>query len=104
MTAFRQNMMTTISIPTRTELVRRASEMIPTLQEHASWNEQHGVQELSEDFLTLSDRTIRYGLDHGFVVPLFASATARLCDQCETMGISALPNQWVGQCRLIIPL
>jgi 3-hydroxy-9,10-secoandrosta-1,3,5(10)-triene-9,17-dione monooxygenase len=41
MTAFKENMMTTISIPTRTELVRRASEIIPTLQEHASWNEQH---------------------------------------------------------------
>ncbi len=33
--------MTTTSIPTRTELVRRASEIIPILQEHASWNEQH---------------------------------------------------------------
>src|SRR5579859_4228717 len=41
MTSFKENMMTTISIPTRTELVRRASEIVPTLQEHASWNEQH---------------------------------------------------------------
>ncbi len=33
--------MTTTSISTRTELVRRASEIVPTLQKHASWNEQH---------------------------------------------------------------
>ncbi len=32
--------MTDTSISTRTELVRRASEIIPILQEHASWNEQ----------------------------------------------------------------
>jgi len=34
-----------------------------------------GVQELSEDYFTLSNITIRYGLVHGFVVPLVASAT-----------------------------
>ncbi|HET8853157.1 MAG TPA: acyl-CoA dehydrogenase family protein [Ktedonobacteraceae bacterium] len=34
-------MMTITSIPTRTELVRRVSEIVPTLQEHASWNEEH---------------------------------------------------------------
>nr|WP_235932670.1 acyl-CoA dehydrogenase family protein [Dictyobacter arantiisoli] len=34
-------MMTTTSISTQTELVRRASEIVPTLQKHASWNEQH---------------------------------------------------------------
>ncbi|EFH81017.1 acyl-CoA dehydrogenase family protein [Ktedonobacter racemifer] len=28
-------------IPTRSELVRRASEIIPVLQEHAHWNEEH---------------------------------------------------------------
>ena len=33
--------MTTASISTRTELVRRASEIVPILQKHASWNEQH---------------------------------------------------------------
>ncbi|GCF10943.1 acyl-CoA dehydrogenase family protein [Dictyobacter arantiisoli] len=33
--------MTTTSISTQTELVRRASEIVPTLQKHASWNEQH---------------------------------------------------------------
>src|SRR5947209_18085212 len=41
MTAFKENIMTTTSISTRTELVRRASEIVPTLQKHASWNEQH---------------------------------------------------------------
>jgi len=34
--------MTTTSIPTRAELVRRAHEIAPILQEHAVWNEQHG--------------------------------------------------------------
>ena len=34
-------MMTTTSISTRTELVRRAREIAPILQEHANWNEQH---------------------------------------------------------------
>lgn len=33
--------MTITSIPTRTELVRRASEIVPILQERASWNEEH---------------------------------------------------------------
>ncbi|MBV9232014.1 MAG: acyl-CoA dehydrogenase family protein, partial [Chloroflexi bacterium] len=33
--------MTATSIPSRTELVRRASEIVPILQEHASWNEEH---------------------------------------------------------------
>ena len=41
MTGFKENIMTVTSIPTRTELVRRASEIVPTLQEHAAWNEQH---------------------------------------------------------------
>jgi 3-hydroxy-9,10-secoandrosta-1,3,5(10)-triene-9,17-dione monooxygenase len=41
MTGFKENMMTTTSIPTRTELVRRASEIVPTLQKYASWNEEH---------------------------------------------------------------
>src|SRR3989442_10249453 len=41
MIGFEENMMTVTSIPTRTELVRRASEIAPILQEHASWNEQH---------------------------------------------------------------
>jgi alkylation response protein AidB-like acyl-CoA dehydrogenase len=41
MTSFKENMMTTTSIPTRTELVRRASEIVPILQEHTSWNEEH---------------------------------------------------------------
>jgi 3-hydroxy-9,10-secoandrosta-1,3,5(10)-triene-9,17-dione monooxygenase len=41
MTSFEEDIMTTTSIPTRTELVRRASEIIPILQKHASWNEQH---------------------------------------------------------------
>jgi alkylation response protein AidB-like acyl-CoA dehydrogenase len=41
MTRFKENIMTTTSISTRTELVRRASEIVPTLQKHASWNEQH---------------------------------------------------------------
>lgn len=52
----------------------------------------------------LSNITIRYGLDHGFVVPLLASATTRLGDRCETIGICGIPNQWVGQCLLITPL
>ena len=34
-------MMTTTSISTQTELVRRAREIAPILQEHANWNEQH---------------------------------------------------------------
>src|SRR5258708_15222645 len=34
-------MMTTTSIPTRQELVRRASDIVPILQKHASWNEQN---------------------------------------------------------------
>lgn len=41
--------MTTTSIPTRTELVRRASEIVPTLQKHASWNEHH--QRLHDEVL-----------------------------------------------------
>lgn len=34
-------MMTISYIPTRTELVQAAHEMIPTLQAHATWHEQH---------------------------------------------------------------
>ncbi len=34
-------MMTITSIPTRTELVTTAHEMIPMLQAHANWHEQH---------------------------------------------------------------
>jgi len=41
MTCFKENMMTTTSIPTRQELVRRASDIVPILQKHASWNEQN---------------------------------------------------------------
>lgn len=33
--------MTITHTPTRAEIVRRASEIVPTLQAHASWNEQH---------------------------------------------------------------
>jgi alkylation response protein AidB-like acyl-CoA dehydrogenase len=38
---YKENMMTTTSIPTRQELVRRASDIVPILQKHASWNEQN---------------------------------------------------------------
>lgn len=41
MTRFKENRMTTTSIPTRAELVRRVAELVPTLQAHALWNEQH---------------------------------------------------------------
>jgi 3-hydroxy-9,10-secoandrosta-1,3,5(10)-triene-9,17-dione monooxygenase len=41
MTTFEENMMIETTIPTRIELVRRAAEIIPILQKHASWNEQH---------------------------------------------------------------
>src|SRR5260370_12439890 len=34
-------MMTSTPIPTRQELVRRASDIVPILQKHASWNEQN---------------------------------------------------------------
>lgn len=34
-------MMTTTSIPTRQELVRRVSDIVPILQKHAAWNEQN---------------------------------------------------------------
>jgi alkylation response protein AidB-like acyl-CoA dehydrogenase len=33
--------MTITHTPTRAEVVRRASEIVPTLQAHANWNEQH---------------------------------------------------------------
>ena len=33
--------MTITSLPTRTELVRRATDIRPTLQAHARWNEEH---------------------------------------------------------------
>ncbi len=46
--------MTATSIPTRTELVRRASEIVPILQEHASWNEQH--RRLHDDSLQALER------------------------------------------------
>jgi alkylation response protein AidB-like acyl-CoA dehydrogenase len=41
MTGFKEDMMIVPSISTRAELVRRASEIVPTLQKHASWNEEH---------------------------------------------------------------
>jgi len=36
-----ENMMTITKTPTRTELVRRASAIVPLLQKHASWHEEH---------------------------------------------------------------
>jgi 3-hydroxy-9,10-secoandrosta-1,3,5(10)-triene-9,17-dione monooxygenase len=41
MTYLKEDRMEATSLPTRTELVHRASEMIPILQAHAQWNEQH---------------------------------------------------------------
>ena len=41
--------MTTTDIPTRTELVRRAKALVPTLEEHANWNEDH--QRLHEELI-----------------------------------------------------
>lgn len=37
----KENTMAITSLPTRTELVRRATDIIPTLQAHARWNEEH---------------------------------------------------------------
>src|SRR5215469_11797376 len=38
---YKENMMTTTDMLTRTELVRRAKAIAPTLEEHANWNEDH---------------------------------------------------------------
>jgi alkylation response protein AidB-like acyl-CoA dehydrogenase len=41
MTRFKENSMQTTQIPTRTELIDRASEIRPILQRHTLWQEQH---------------------------------------------------------------
>src|SRR5713101_3292814 len=60
-------MMTTTSIPTRQELVRRASDIVPILQKHASWNEQNrriheeSLQALEQAGLFRLRTPLRYG-------------------------------------------
>src|SRR5258708_19996451 len=60
-------MMTTTSIPTRQELVRRASDSVPILQKHASWNEQNrriheeSLQALEQAGLFRLRTPLRYG-------------------------------------------
>ena len=44
---YKENMMKTTDIPTRTELVRRAKALVPTLEKYANWNEDH--QRLHEE-------------------------------------------------------
>jgi alkylation response protein AidB-like acyl-CoA dehydrogenase len=67
MTHFKEHMMTTTSIPTRAELVRRAHEIAPILQEHANWNEQHrrihdqSIQALEQAGLFRLRAPLRYG-------------------------------------------
>jgi 3-hydroxy-9,10-secoandrosta-1,3,5(10)-triene-9,17-dione monooxygenase len=41
MTTSKENIMQITQTPTRTELVRRAREIVPILQKHATWHEQH---------------------------------------------------------------
>src|SRR5260221_2606448 len=60
-------MVTTTSIPTRQELVRRASDIVPILQKHASWNEQNrriheeSLQALEQAGLFRLRGPLRYG-------------------------------------------
>src|SRR5260370_2972773 len=60
-------MMTTTSIPTRQELVRRASDIVPILQKHASWNGQNrriheeSLQALEQAGLFRLRTPLRYG-------------------------------------------
>src|SRR5258708_39416020 len=76
--------MTTTSIPTRAELVRRAHEIAPILQEHAVWNEQHGrlhdqsIEVLEQAGLFRLRTPQRYGGYVGyFLCPVFAAAECR---------------------------
>src|SRR5260221_13160674 len=60
-------MMSTTSIPTGQELVRRASDIVPMLQKHASWNEQNrriheeSLQALEQAGLFRLRAPLRYG-------------------------------------------
>ena len=48
---YKEDMMKTTDIPTRTELVHRAKALVPTLEEHANWNEDH--QRLHEELIAV---------------------------------------------------
>jgi 3-hydroxy-9,10-secoandrosta-1,3,5(10)-triene-9,17-dione monooxygenase len=67
MTPFKENRMETTSLPTRAELVHRASELIPLLQAHAHWNEQHrrlhdeAIEALKQAGLFRLRAPLRYG-------------------------------------------
>lgn len=59
--------MTTLQIPTKTELVRRASDLVPLLKEHAAWIEENRrlpdvvIQALTDAGITRMRVPVRYG-------------------------------------------